>query len=337
MKRLKLILTIVLIMLFVTACGEASPQESDTSGIGNTNTTTDQPDASGTEGNDEQPNNDVPNAEQSVSGFDSRLAGSWYPYESNNNGDIKGVLNDILHDPICFLYDGTFFTHYELPFDDAYVIGGLEPLIISAENGKMDLGTKWLAYLVQNEAIEQADADKYSEISVTYEIFEITSEGAEQIAVTDSAAEDLSNYCEDGLRVHISGIYQKDPLTKQSIDFTYCYYKEYHNREFMEAYLVGNWEDDAGNKWNFTYQEGENSWPDFVYSMTDTNGTQYLSKQGYFLEYGRGVEALHEPNELGYILFRFESFLSPHYKVESMQANMLSLVSDNGSIILTRQ
>lgn len=331
-------LYMALTMLLLAACGGVGSQATETPRLepeqnAETVTPQEQPSPkSEAEPTDEESGDEA----EETSCFDERLVGSWRrSYDEIDNGTARGVPLQPGH-IITFLPDGTYFTDrtYDFaPFDLIY-INGMDRLIITAENGTMDFGSQILSYYLKYDAIEQNDAEKYSNINVTYEFFDYTKEMASKDFISGDYILVYDSYKNDGLRIHITADYQENPLNKRQVDLSYSYYIYLLNpNDFLEAYLVGDWIDDAGNKWNFSYV-AKRDFNDFVFNMTDNSGSAH--EGSYFSSYiAHGQHAAEEFGKM-YIDISFRDFKAGKYMVEWLENNRLSLTSESGNLVLTR-
>lgn len=334
------VLYMALNMLLLSACVGIGSQTTVTSRLEpkqNTEITTPQEQSSP---NYEAEPTDMPQEDEAAETacFDERLVGSWKYYEAVDNSTSTSGIFKPAYD-IFFLPDGTYSedTIFGLPSFGELYVNDIEPLRISADNGVTDYGIQKLAYYLKYGAIEQEEAVKYSNIHVTYEFFDFTTDMASEIYTRDYEKEYIPIYgvsSEDGMRIHVTADYQKDPLNKQTVDFTYSYYKYIFNNDYIEAYLVGDWTDETGNKWSFSYTADEYGTPRFVFTLTDLNGTKYMGRSvSCFIE-----GTADDNRELGqtYVLISVKDVDIPTYMLAQLENDKLTLTSEKGDLVLTR-
>ena len=261
---------------------------------------------------------------------DERLVGEWHCYDSAYNVDFRNDVLDFVGDLEIILPNGVFTEYFS--FREGVVLG-VAPIVASAENGSFDVGealieyAKCIAKVSGNEELA-AEAEKLSNIEVSYELFDISSENIEDKYVSDAIKPFYDLADNDGLRIHVTGKYKADPLTTKTYDATFTFRRELCSFVFGEALLCGDWTDSDGNVWSFGYAGDESDDPDFVFTMTASDGTVYTGDDFYISQRADGTIRAS---------FDFDEFSSPDYSSIKLTADTVTFESDEGTLVLTRK
>ncbi len=258
------------------------------------------------------------------------LVGEWHCYDRAYNVNFYNDVLDFVGDMEIVLPNGVFTEYYS--FRDCAVLG-IAPIVATAENGSSDVGealveyAKRIAEAFGNEELA-AEAAKLSDVEVSYELFDITSETIEDKYVIDSVKPFYDLADNDGLRIHVTGKYKADPLTTKTYDATFTFRRDLCSFAFTEALLCGDWTDADGNVWSFGYVRGESDDPNFVFTMTASDGTVYTGDDYYMNQRADGTIK---------VSFDFEEFSSPAYSSIKLTADTVTFESDEGTLVLTRK
>lgn len=174
---------------------------------------------------------------------DSKLFGAWMCVSVDNPGDFApGIMYGydaelyIMHDGQC--YGSIFESIYRLEGEGDW----LNP-ICSLEAKKGELTFKDVSYKGEGTL----------ELKVEYTIGDV-----EKSSISED--DDLNNFYrnekDDQLTLHFTGTNKIGPTDIQTVDFTLVYEKNGFADDKSEgvlwASMVGDWEDNYGNKWTFT-------------------------------------------------------------------------------------
>ncbi len=266
--------------------------------------------------------------------FDTQLIGQWYRYDIQNDGKYDSDVIDFLRYLEFILPDGTFSYNELFALANA---SGVDQLTASAADGVTDLGQKLVDYvLAYGEAfgIDSSlleEADKLSDIEITYEKFDFDPDSVEWVYISDSLKDAYRTASSDGLRLHVTGKYQQDPLTTKTIDVTYSYYEELLDDVFFEPFLCGDWTDQNGNAWHFGFVLNESGTADFAFTMTTSDGTEYVGTDMYA---DNNLDA--DGGAVYEMSFEFEDFSSPYYEIINATDDSITLQAEDDELILTR-
>lgn len=259
--------------------------------------------------------------------FDPALAGSWKLASEEHNGDKKIDLGDEL----CFLMDGTFYGAYG--FDDLteYVDIKKWPEKAYTDNGDLHFLEFWHEYLVSTKRMTQEDADAYIQLQAAYELSDIQEATKSKL---DNAVY-YEEFQDDLLTLRIKGIYQEDPLTELTIDSTLVYEKEfpvyadiYTHTSYLEASLYGNWEDNLGNRWDFTFKKDKNNLYKLLFNLKDSKGEMHK---------GKSLSVIwNKENCDEYVEFLFDDFNTNKYRIVAYDGNSFVLNDGTSDLILKR-
>lgn len=269
-------------------------------------------------------------APMAIGTVDERLVGEWHCYDRAYNTDFRNDVLDFVGDMEIILPNGVFTEYYS--FRNCAVFG-VAPIVASAENGSSDVGealveyAKRIAEVSGNDELA-AEAAKLSDVEVSYELFDITSGTIEDKYVVDSIKPFYDLTDNDGLRIHVTGKYKADPLTTKTYDATYTFRRELCSFTFAETLLCGDWIDADGNAWSFGYTGDESDDPEFVFTMTASDGTVYTGDDYYMSQRADGTIT---------VSFDFEEFSSPDYSSIQLTADTVTFESDEGTLVLTRK
>lgn len=348
-KNVLVILSVLLVCALLTACGAAL-------GIGD----------AGQTGEEQQNPAKAGESEGAVPGtgvFDAALAGVWRCY-SRETDDANGayLLFDLIHGLDFILDDGTVFG-LSAGFDEMPE-AGVAPMVLHTNSGRLDLLEQALTYFENiaekftegggegeedAEENEERKADVAAQIqllsalqnvSVTYEIFDLTAEdvtSAGVVTVPAPTVELLEKFVGDGLRIAITADYQENIVSSRTVSETYYFYRDrYFIGEYMGTYLCGDWRDNRGNTWNFTRGNSGVESEQLRYTMTESGGTEHIGR--YFI--CEGVLTTDRGERLckfGAVTFGFEDFTSPAYEITEKAPDVLTLHSETEDLTLTRQ
>ena len=95
--------------------------------------------------------------------------------------------------------------------------------------------------------------------------------------------------------------------------------------------LIGDWEDNMGNKWNFQYEKDKDGSWKLIPSMTDAEGKKHEGKSVYI----QNNFAEDIPKEQ--IGFRFEDFSTDYYTIVSYDGKTFNFDNNGTSFVLTRK
>lgn len=268
--------------------------------------------------------------------LDPLLVGQWYCYDTTSDGSYDSDVFYSVNDLDIVLPNGVFTSSDLFQVASA---GGYDQLTVTAADGKTDLGERLVDYILLFSEIEGMDVDedvldetgKLSDIEVTYEVFDLKSEEITRFTVTDDLKAELDANENDGLRIHITAKYKQDPLNTLNIDVTHSFYRDTPNYRFLEALLCGDWADQNGNEWSVSYVPEEDGDIDIAFQMTIPDGTVFN---------GDDLFCFSEKNDEGVteskIQFCFEEFESPYYILGEITPESITLLADNGDLVLTR-
>ena len=275
-------------------------------------------------------------ADGDTEGIDPQLVGEWYCYNRTDDGTYTSELFYSVRNLNIILPNGVFTDSDTFEFAS---VGGYDQLIVSAVDGKTDLGERLIAYCRALSEIEDADVDedvldeldKLSDVEVTYELSDLSPEDITGTKLVDSEIAALEVWENDGLQIHVTATYKPDPLTSKKVDSTWYFYRRISDYRFLEALLCGEWTDQNGNAWVIGYEADEDGYATLCYTMTASDGTEFKG------DYLSCLSELGEDNEIvSTVRFDFDSFESPRYLLGEFTADSVELLSDDGDLILTR-
>ncbi len=276
--------------------------------------------------------------------FDPALAGAWecyydsYPQKSGEAvafflemGNLRG-----------FMYNGAM-NSYRINYPNFIAKSG-EAIILSAEKGKLDYFDKLCEFTEEYKelftdeySIEAIDGlDKCSNVEISYELFDITKKGDGDFKPDKDKKKYYDASKEDGLLIKIEADVKVNPTTVNHQVYEFKFYKDYDRSWKMNNWcMLGEWEDSAGNSWSAApYLEKEGTTYEderCIYTLLDSDGVEHITENFYWTKEEDGK---FDPN--GYLQFYFPTFSGPQYKIESINYNEIKLVSESGSLTLTR-
>ncbi len=271
-----------------------------------------------------------------VQEIDPLLIGQWYCYDRADEGNYSSDIFTMLRTLDIVLPTGVMTESDTFEYAAAL---DLEQLTVTAADGQTDLGERLIDYLrklrdIENSGVDETileEADKLSNIEVTYEVYDLKADDLGSVRLTDAMTAMLNTGDNDGLRIHVTASYKATPLSSQKVDVTYFYYRDMPDYNYLQPLFFGDWTDQSGNTWSFDFVLDEDGYTDIAFQMTGSDGTVYTGDDfsGYSAMKDDGtVETT--------IQFSFEEFDSPYYILGEVTAESIQLLSEEGDLLLTR-
>lgn len=260
--------------------------------------------------------------------FDSRLAGEWYVTSVSHDGDAEFYTNS---STFYFLATGEFWGINVKSYTD-YIEAGVEPMRAYTKGNELCMWESYINTMVKGGGETQEEADKYTDMKVTYLLEDISEPSALWPGMQDEK-DYYEQYDNDKLTIHITGKYQENPMTVRNINSTYVCEKKYPlfaYNDCLKPSLNGEWDDNLGNHWSFYYEKNENGYYDLNFKMTDSNEKEYL---GEYIIDGRDTEDRCKET----IYFVFKDFSTDKYTILSYDGKTFNFDNNGTSFVLTRK
>ncbi len=285
-------------------------------------------------------------AEAPAGTFDPELVGPWLLNDHADKETIDLELLDALRSLSFFLPGGYVGFEEFWAFMDIY---SADMPRIEAANGETNLGEeliKWMSFVysslrtlpsVNQDMLDESEAElsKIRDLKISYEV--------KDFSMADSSYAFLEQYKEahdmdykDALILHITGSYQADPLTTLPIDSIYRFVRDYTDDAWIKACLCGEWTDSNGNAWSIHYKMNDNGGYDLSGSLTDSSGAVHEAQAIFVYADVGGFVQPYLKDGSNELTFFFMDFTSPQYSLVAVDENQLTLSSDKGDLVMTR-
>ncbi len=276
-----------------------------------------------TEPSDEKSGHTQESGQVDTNDFDKNLAGSWRLISETHNGSGKISWGYSLY----FLLDGTIYGDIFCDYPD-YIESGHDPVKATTADGKLELFDAWAQYYLDTSVATQEEVDAI-QLNIDYQLSDIQESSKD----ASDAPFYYQKYDNDQLTLHITGQNQISPTEIRTIDSTLVYEKRYpiFMDNYYEPCLYGEWTDNIGNNWTFSYEKNTNGYYDFVFQMIDTKG---IAHTGNLISHGWSDK---DPECVEKFNFYFDNFSTDYYRIVDFDGTSLVLKSDSGDLVLTKK
>lgn len=255
--------------------------------------------------------------------MDQKLWGLWESIETENNGERRVEIGNL-----AILPNGIVWGNYFVGVSE-YIDGTVEAKKIKTTNNEINIWDIYKQIKVAKGEWKEEEASRYVDMKVTYEFKDIPDS-----SYKNNLKYFFENDAYDQLILHITGSYKESPTSVISVNMTETYEKDYpmyNSYNYGEMALIGDWEDNMGNKWNFQYEKDKDESWKLIPSMTDAEGKKHEGKSVYI----KNNFAEDIPKEQ--IGFRFEDFSTDYYTIVSYDGKTFNFDNNGTSFVLTRK
>lgn len=255
--------------------------------------------------------------------IDQKIVGAWDSMETENKGDKSIEIGDIAILPNGIVW-GSYFVR-----PSEYIDGTVEAKKIMTNDNEINIWEIYKQIKVAKGEWGEEEANRYVDMKVTYEFKDIPDS-----SYKNNVKYFYENDAYDQLILHITGSYKESPTSLISVNVMEVYEKDYPMYTgiyYGYMTLVGDWEDNMGNQWNFQYEKDKDGSWQLIPSMTDAEGKKHEGKAVYFQNnFGEDI-----PKEQ--VRFCFEDFSTEYYTIVSYDGKTFNFDDNGSSFVLTRK